>query len=77
MDPLLVPPTPTPMPPAPPAPIVIDVSQWRIWNFVDEAVMVWQQITPARTQVFQVAILVAIIIIAVVAFISLFQGLSE
>lgn len=73
----LVPPTPTPMPPAPPAPIVIDVAQWRIWNFVDEAVMVWQQITPARTQVFQVAIIVAIVIIAVAGLIYWIQGLSE
>lgn len=62
MNPNLVPPTPTMLPPAPVAPITYSVNAWRIWAFADDAVMVWQQITPARTQVIQVGIIVVIVI---------------
>lgn len=73
----LVPPTPTMLPPAPPAPVLINVAKWRLWNFTDEALMVWQQIGPAKTQVFQIAILLVIICIAVAAFILWIQSLSK
>ena len=62
----LIPATPTFMPTAPIAPVAIQYSAWRIWAFADDAVMVWQQITPARPQVIQIAIIV-IIVIAFVA----------
>ncbi len=58
----LVPPTPTFLPIAPTAQVAIKASNWRIWKFADDTVMVWQQAGPARTQVIQVAIIVAIII---------------
>lgn len=73
----LVPPTPTMLPPAPPAPILINAANWRIWKFTDESIMVWQQMTPARTQVLQIAILLVVICIGVAAFIWSIQGLSE
>lgn len=61
----LVPPTPTPLPPVlPPLPVDIAESNYRIWKFTDEAVMIWQQVGPARTQVFQVALLLVIVVAA-------------
>lgn len=60
---MLFPYTPTPLPPiSATAPVVIKASQWRVWAFADDAIMVWQQIGPSRTQVIQVAIIVVIII---------------
>jgi hypothetical protein len=53
------------------------MANWRLWNFVDEAVMVWQQITPARTQVIQIAILVVIILGAALMFIVWIQSLTS
>lgn len=76
MNPLL-PPTPTLLPPAGAAPIIINMAKWRLWNFTDETIMVWQQMTPARTQVLQIAALLAVIIIGAGAFIYWIQGLAE
>lgn len=73
----IVPPTPTMLPAAPPAPITINPQAWRMWRFTDEAIMIWQQITPARTQVLQIAIIIVIILIAVVMFIVWIQSLSS
>jgi len=73
----LVPPTPTWLPAAPPAPIIIHASQWRIWKFTDKMIMIWQQIGPARTQVLQIAILLAIILIALGGFIVWIKSLTD
>lgn len=58
----MFPPTPTPLPPAPIAPVALDPIDWRIWNFTDEVIMVWQGFGAGRQQVLQIAILLAIII---------------
>lgn len=84
MDPFkiaqLFPATPTALPPPPPLPgggITINPNAWRMWTFVDEAIMVWQQITPARTQVLQVAIIMGIIIMFIFLAIRWVQGLTD
>lgn len=82
MDPVkiaqaLMPPTPTPLPPAPAAPILINAAQWRMWNFTDDAIMIWQQITPARTQVLQVAILLGIIVVFIFWVMGLIKSLTD
>jgi hypothetical protein len=64
MNPNLIPPTPTLLPNVI-APVSIQASSYRIWKFTDEALTLWQMATPARTQVFQIAILVVILIIFV------------
>lgn len=61
----IIPATPTALPPAPIAPVTINENAYRIWRYTDEALMVWQQIGPSRTQVFQVAIILVIVIAAV------------
>jgi hypothetical protein len=58
----LFPATPTALPIAPTAQVAIQSSDWRVWAFADDAIMVWHQITPARTQVIQVGIIVVIVI---------------
>jgi hypothetical protein len=37
------PPTPTPLPVAEAAPVVVNAANWRIWQFVDEGIMLWNQ----------------------------------
>lgn len=61
----IIPATPTALPPAPIAPVTINENAYRIWRYTDEALMVWQQIGPTRTQVFQVAIILVIVLGAV------------
>lgn len=75
MNPLL-PPTPTLLPNIV-APITINASNYRIWKFTDEAITLWQIATPARTQVFQVAILVVIVIVFVFLAIRWIQSLTN
>ncbi len=76
MNPLF-PPTPTALPPASAAPIAIQSSAWRVWAFADDALMVWQQIGPSRTQVIQVAILVVIVIAFLALAIKWAQSLTN
>lgn len=71
------PPTPTWLPPAPTAPVQIAAKSWRIWAFADDTIMVWQQITPARTQVIQVAIILVIIIAFAMIGIKWLQSLTN
>jgi len=58
----LFPATPTPLPAPPTAQVAIQAAQWRVWAFADDAIMVWTEIGPSRTQVIQVAIIVVIVI---------------
>lgn len=59
----LLPSTPTPLPPPMmTAAVQIQASEYRVWAFADDAIMVWQQIGPSRTQVLQVGIIVVIVI---------------
>lgn len=60
----LIPSTPTALPQLV-APITINAANYRIWKFTDEALTLWQMATPTRTQVFQIAILVVILIVFV------------
>ena len=76
MNPNLVPPTPTIIPMAT-AQVAIQASSYRIWKYTDEALMLWQMATPARTQVLQVAILILIIIAFVFLAIKWIQGLTN
>lgn len=63
--PQVVPPTPTWLPAPGPALVDINENAYRIWRYTDEAIMIWQEVGPSRTQVFQIAILVVIVIAAV------------
>lgn len=76
MNPVLIPPTPTALPQIV-APITINASNYRIWKFTDEALTLWQMATPARTQVFQIAILVVILIVFVFLATRLIQSLGH
>ncbi len=59
------------------APVVISAAKYRIWNFTDEAIMLWQWATPARTQVLQVAVLIAILAAFVFIVIRWIQSLTN
>ena len=76
MNPNLIPPTPTLMPMAT-AQVAIQASSYRIWKFTDEAIMLWQWATPARTQVLQVGIIVAILIAFTFLAIKWIQSLTS
>jgi hypothetical protein len=73
----MYPATPTPLPPAELAPISLNANMWRIWNFADDAIMVWQQMGSSRTQVFQVALLLVLLIGFVYLVITWLQSLTE
>jgi hypothetical protein len=73
----MFPPTPTPLPPAPAAPVVVSAANWKIWKFADDAIMVWQQIGPSRTQVFQVAVILVIVIAFIWLVMKWVQGLTK
>lgn len=55
-------PTPTPLPAPPIAPVLINARAWRIWSYTDEALMIWHQMGPTKTQVIQIAVLLVIFI---------------
>jgi hypothetical protein len=76
MNPNLIPPTPTLMPMAT-AQVAIQSSSYRIWKFTDDAIMLWQWATPARTQVIQVAILMLILIAFAFLAIKWIQSLTN
>lgn len=58
-------PTPTRLPSGGIPPVSIDSSNFRIWNFVDESIMIWQQMGASAQNVFQIALIVTILIVAV------------
>lgn len=58
----MYPPTPTPLPPAPLAPITLNANMWRIWNFADDTIMVWQQFGRGPQQVLQITVLMVMLI---------------
>ena len=69
-------PTPTPLPVPPVAPITFDAGNYRIWQFADEAIQVWNY-EPNLGPVIQIAIIVAIVIIFVVLLTHLIQNTMD
>jgi len=59
----MYPATPTPLAAAPVAPVVLNAAQWRIWQFTDEAIMLWNQSNRWHVgHVFQIAAILIIVI---------------
>lgn len=59
----MFPPTPTFIPIPAVMPVTVDSSQWRIWKFTDEAIMLWNQSNRWQLAVvFQIGVIAAIII---------------
>lgn len=73
----MFPPTPTALPAAPLAPIVLNPTNWRIWAFSDDFIMVWQQAGSSRTQAIQVAIILIILIAFTFLAMKWIQGLTK
>jgi ABC-type sulfate transport system permease component len=74
----MFPPTPTPLPDVPLAPVVIDAARWRIWEYTDEAIMIWQQMQERNMgTVIQIAVLLVMVIFFVVYLTRLAQSLTN
>ncbi len=58
-------PTPTLLPSAGIPPVNIDSSNFRIWNFTDESIMIWQQMGSSAQNVFQIALILVVLLVAV------------
>lgn len=58
-------PTPTLLPNPGIPPVNINSSNFRIWNFTDESIMIWQQMGSSAQNVFQIALILVIIIVAI------------
>jgi hypothetical protein len=71
-----MPPTPTPLPPPGP-PLITLPSGYNIWNFADEAIMIWNTAGSSRTQVIQIAIIVIIVVAAVVLLTRYVRSIME
>lgn len=67
-----MPPTPTALPPGSPM-ITLNASDWRIWNYTDEAIQAWN-FHPNLGTVIQIAIIIIIIVAFVGLMIRLVQG---
>lgn len=65
-------PTPTFMPPGSPM-INLTASDWRIWNYTDEAIQIWH-FYPNLGTVIQMAVVIIIIVAFVGLMIKLVQG---
>lgn len=74
----MFPATPTPLPPAGTPQVIIEASNWRIWRFADEAIMVWQQ---GKIYHADLVVQLGIILIIIIAFVYLtrkwLQGISN
>lgn len=74
----MYPPTPTPLPPPPIAPVVVNANAWRIWNFADDAVTMWNSyLGHSRAQVLQIAIIVVLVILFVFLLINWLQTITD
>jgi hypothetical protein len=75
------PPTPTPIPLPDPAqaPIQIDniIQSYRIWQFADDAVGVWNRIGAAGTQVIQIAVIIVIVVLSMFLIMRFVRSLSN
>lgn len=68
-------PTPTAMPPGAPM-VTLNAGDYRIWQFTDEAIQVWNY-EPNLGLMFQVGILIVIVVVFVVIIIGLVQSMTE
>lgn len=74
----MFPPTPTALPVAPAAPINVNPSDWRIWQFADEAIMIWNRANDFHAgTVIQIAVLLVMIIFFVVYLTRLATSLTN
>ena len=73
----MFPPTPTPLPAVMSVPVTIDYSQFRIWAFTDEAIMLWNRANDIHGgTVIQIGVILVILIGYVIYLTRLAQGLT-
>lgn len=70
-------PTPTPFPDVVATPAInINAGDWRIWNYTDEAVQIWNRMGDGAT-VIQIAVII-VIVISFVAYLAMaIQSLKD
>lgn len=68
-------PTPTPWPT--PGPALVDLPEWRVWTFADDAVGAWNRFGGERTQMIQWLVIVIIVVVATLIFAALIRRLSN
>lgn len=68
--------TPTPIPYATPI-ADITLPGWRVWTFADDALTVWQMLPSGAHLVAQIAVLLVLFIVFVVAIRNWMQGIGD
>ena len=69
-------PTPTPLPPPEVAPITINASDYRIWQFADDAIQLWNYDPNIGTAI-QIVVVVALVMAFVLLLMFLIQDIMS
>ena len=72
-----LPPTPTPYPAPPENIFPVEVPDYRLWDFADDAIQAWNRIPVFWTQVLQGAMLMGLVIFGVFVVVGVIRSMSN